>query len=85
LFLEPVPNVGEDDKGSSVFGSWKAVPTAVVRISCPQYRGALPRSSEALTRAQLLANSLDAVAFRHDDPTMGVSFTVRLPVARLPQ
>jgi PAS domain-containing protein len=85
LFLEPVPNAGEDDKGSSVFGSWKAVPTAVVRISCPQYRGALPRSSEALTRAQILANSLDAVAFRHDDPTMGVSFTVRLPVARLPQ
>jgi PAS domain-containing protein len=85
LWLEPVPNAGDDDTGSSVFGSWKAVPTAVVRISCPQYRGALPRSSEALTRAQLLANSLDGVAFRHDDPTMGISFAVRLPVALPPQ
>jgi PAS domain-containing protein len=85
LWLEPVPNAEDNDNGSSVFGSWKAVPTAVVRISCPQYRGALPRSSEALTRAQLLANSLDGVALRHDDPTMGISFAVRLPVALTPR
>lgn len=84
LWLEPVPNAGEDDKGSSVFGSWKAVPTAVIRISCPQFRGALPRGSELLTKAQILANSLDGVAFRHDDPTMGASFAVRMPVALSP-
>jgi PAS domain-containing protein len=85
LWLDPVrePLTGDNDSDGS--GSWKPVPTAVVRISCPQSRIAPPRGSAALTRAQLLAKSLGGAAFRHEDPTMGVSLAIRLPVTLPPQ